>query len=566
MTIRIFFEHTCNSTPDAPAQVFHLDGSWVVNTYAKLRELVLQTVGILRSLDLSPAANRVALMLENRPEWQTIYLALATTGTTVVPIDPHLHEEEVAYVLENSEATTVFASARLGNLLESLTARLPNLRNILLVGDPTLPEQRQTPACGFWNYDRLMQKAATAGLELAKDWFKRHIPDTDTIASLIYTSGTTGRPKGAMLSHGNFCSNVDGTLQAVHFDRTDSFYAVLPLFHAYSFTANFMLPFWLGAKVCFMRSLRQIAEDMRQLSPTVLMTVPLMAEKMYHKAMGGVKSNFAARMLLLCGGGKFIGRKILDSLGGKLRFLGVGGAACPIEVSKGFTRLGIPIVEGYGMTEAAPEVCGSDFGVWKPGTVGRVLPNMDYKLVDVNAKGVGELCLRGPNIMKGYFKNEAATREVFDEEGFFHTGDLVKVDANGLVRIAGRKKALIVNREGKNIYPEEVEQLLEKSPYIKDVLVLGYQVQGETGERVGAIVTPDIDAIRNDHPSIDADRVGDFLRQTVHRLCEAIADYKRPRKVAVFLEALKRTSTLKVRRGEYAGALDEHSGRNGKRR
>lgn len=562
MTIRSFFEQTCNAYPDSPAQVFNLNGQWVTNTYAKLRDLVLQTAGILRSLDVTPTVNRVALMLENRPEWQTIYLALTTTGTTVIPIDPHLREDEVAYVLDNSEATTIFASARLKEFLESIKSRLPNLRNILLVGDSTLPEEDQRADYGLWNYDKLMQKHAEMGLELAKSWMKSHIPTTDTIASLIYTSGTTGRPKGAMLTHGNFCSNIDGTLQAVHFDRHDSFYVVLPLFHAYSFMANFMLPFWLGAKVCFMRSLRQVADDMKQLSPTILMTVPLMAEKMYLKAMGNIKENFLARALLFCGGGKVIGRKILDGLGGKLRFLGVGGAACPLEVSKGFTRLGIPIVEGYGMTEASPEVCGSDFGIWKPGTVGRVLPNMDYKLVDVNDKGVGELCLRGPNIMKGYFKNEVATAEVFDEEGFFHTGDLVQVGNDGLVRIAGRKKALIVNREGKNIYPEEVEQVLEKSPYIKDALVLGYHVQGESGERVGAIVTPDLDAIRNDHPTLSPESVSDFLRKTVQGLCHAIADYKRPRKVAVFLEALKRTSTLKVRRGEYVGALDEKSGHN----
>ena len=556
-TIREMFEKTVSQFANEPAQIFFGENDqWITRTYAKLRDRAVAVAGILQNLGLEPAGNRVALILENRPEWQEIYLGMSSSGTVVIPIDPQLRLTEIAHILKDSEATIIIAAGKLKDLVLEAVRELSAPRHLIFV-DKNEPAA-QIDGRSIHSYESLVENGSRH-LDKAMDWLRSRLPKPDDIASIIYTSGTTGTPKGAMLSHNNFCSAVDGTLKSIRIFQKDQFFTVLPLFHSYSFTANFMVPIAVGAAMSFVRNLKTVADDMKVLKPSLLFTVPLMAEKMYDKAMAKVNASLFAKCLLRVGLGRIIGRKIIAGLGGNLRLIGVGGAPCPLAVSRGFTRLGIPILEGYGLTECSPSVAYSDLGIWEPGTVGKVIPTMQWKLADANEQGVGELCVKGPNVMLGYYKRPEATAEIIDSDGYLHTGDLVSIDKKGLVRICGRRKALIVNREGKNIYPEEVEQMLEKSPYIKDVIVLGYQIDNETGERVGAIVTPNLDAIREALPQIKLDdtAIRAFLQKSVARLSDMLAEYKRPRKIEVRMDSLERTSTMKVKRGVYAGQLNE---------
>jgi len=338
----------------------------------------------------------------------------------------------------------------------------------------------------------------------------------------------------------------------------DSFLIVLPLFHAFSFTANFVIPLACGSSMCFIENLRTVADDIQTLRPTILMAVPLLAEKLYGKIDEKLAQNRVAQFLLRLGFGRLLGKKVLKGLGGRLRFMFVGGAPCPVHVLQGFRRLGVPIIEGYGLTECSPVVSATNLRESRLGTIGKKLPNIEVRVAEPNDQGVGELQVRGPVVMKGYYKNIEATREAFDGE-WLRTGDLAAIDAQGYLSICGRKKALIVNREGKNIYPEEVENVIARDPFVADVVVVGYTVGGVPGERVGAILVPNLDVVQAAHGGQlpEWEQIDRLVRERVHAQCESLAEYKHPRKLVVRREPLERTSIQKVRRCLYQGALNE---------
>ncbi len=592
-TIRDWLDRAVSGGPERTAQKFFHQDAWIDRSYAALGDRVLCVADILRRLAIIPGQQHVALMLENGPEWQEIYLGLAGAGVAVIPLDPKLRPQEALHILNDSDAVAIFAGARQQGVLAQIADQLPRLRDFVWIGGGDALAAAIKAGAGQ-AYERLMEQAGGA-MESARDWFARHRPTPDTIASILYTSGTTGKPKGAMLTHANFTSNVDASIARVGFYPSDNFLNILPLFHSFSFTANFMLPLSLGACCSFVRSVKTLSEDMRTLRPTIMLAVPLLAEKIHARIAEKLRTGIAARLLLAVGLRGIVGRKVRATFGGRLRLIGIGGAPTAHNVLFGFQQLGIPVLEGYGLTECAPGVAYPHLSSYIVGTVGRVLGNMEYRLIDRDANGAGELCVRGPNVMKGYYKNPDATAEVIDAEGFFHTGDLARVDDQGNVTICGRRKALIVNREGKNIYPEEIEQVIERCPFVKDVIVLGYQVAGETGERIGAIVVPDGEALADHQRAAVAARLGEAVatrwraavaarlkgtggvaeerdapavwsrerieaqvRDAVMALCrEQLADYKRPRKMEFRTEPLDRTSTMKVRRVVYAGALDE---------
>ena len=271
-----------------------------------------------------------------------------------------------------------------------------------------------------------------------------------------------------------------------------------------------------------------------------------------------LKASRAARILSMIGMRWYVLRKIREGLGGRLRFLVVGGAPCPQHVLVGFKRLGITVLEGYGLTECSPVVTIASPRCAKIGTIGLKLVNIEVRLADKNDQGVGELQVKGPITMKGYWHNEEATRDAFDGP-WLKTGDLASMDENGLLSIRGRKKALIVNREGKNIYPEEVENKIAADPLVADCVVVGYTTGGIPGEKVGCIVHPNEDVLKEMSPDAEMDwaSVEKLAIAHVHACCADLADYKRVRKIVVAKEPLERTSIQKVRRVAYKGKLDE---------
>ncbi len=554
MTIRGLLEKNGGIYGERKAFTWCQDKVWQTRTWSEVHARVRDYAeGYGTRFGLVPRKDNTAIILSNCPEWIESYLAQAGAGVAVVPLDPKLHESEVEYILKDAEVTVVTTDKAHLRMMINLVPKLPKLRGIVITDGVIFEGQKLGDGVQVVGFDKLRISGGGA-------WFDANKPEAQDVASIIYTSGTTGKPKGAMLTHDNFISDIDGAIATFNVSITidDSLLVVLPLFHAFSFTANFMVAMYVGCELKFVESLRTVGRDINILRPTAIMAVPLLAEKLYDKLAEGLEKSAAAKALLRLGLRGVVWHMVLKKLGGRLRFIITGGAPCPKHVLEGFRKIHVKFIEGYGLTECAPVVSVTDYRSNRIGTIGRPCHGVEVRLADKNDAGVGELQVKGPIVMKGYFHNEKATKEAFDGE-WFATGDLASMDEEGYITIRGRKKALIVNREGKNIYPEEVENAISKDPSVQDIIVIGYTQGGIPGERVGAIVYPNEEwfAQENGGKKPDWDEMEKVVSKRVQERSAELADYKRVRKVVVYREPLERTSVGKVRRVTYKGKLDE---------
>ena len=553
MTIRSLLEKHAQEIPDAEALRSFEDKAWVSRTFAQFLSDVRQTGSAYgTAFAPRPREENVALILQNSPTWMECYLACSGAGVAVVPIDPKLHNDEVAYILGDSGAVVVTTDRAHLDMMRAVVPDLPSVRGVVLVdGEGAYAPIGSVPVYAF---------AALRAEARDGTWYDAHVAEEGDVASIIYTSGTTGKPKGAMLTHGNFTADAAGAFEAFNEPITsaDVFLVVLPLFHAFSFCTNFVVPLLTGSGMYFVRSLYTIGEDVKTLRPTVVMGVPLLAEKIYDKIDAKLKASKKAQFLIRIGLKKLVYGAVKKGLGGRIRFMIVGGAPCPRHVLEGFKKLGVTMLEGYGLTECAPVVSISGPKCARIGTIGAKVANIEIRLADQNEQGVGDLQVKGPITMKGYWHNDAATAEAFDGK-WLKTGDLASVDETGLITIRGRKKALIVNREGKNIYPEEVENRIASDPVVADCVVVGYTTGGVPGEKVGCVVHPNMDLLkeRNGGKDVSWVEAEKIAQEHVHARCHDLADYKRVRKIVISKEPLARTSIQKVRRVAYKGTLDE---------
>lgn len=556
MTIRDLLAESVERRGDAVAIRYKSDNQWHTFSYRELLSRARAVAEMLHRLGVKKGS-RVALYSENSPEWPEIYFGIVGLGATAVPVDAKLQEQEVAHILLDSATCVVVSSSKNYPLLTEVESHLRELSHVVLIdGKDVLPIQNSRKV-KYWDYGTLR---AEAGAAAAADGcaYNRAAPADDDPASFIYTSGTTGRQKGAMLTHGNFTANVASCRKAIDVLPEDNFMLVLPLHHAFAFTANLMLPIAVGSEISLVENLKTVSENMREVSPTVLIGVPLLLEKMYNRIWNSLKANKLGYSLFMLGVRKPVIRKLAARLGGKLRLVVTGGAPCDPDVLRGFEQLGINVLEGYGLTETAPVLTINPQARPKPGTVGKELPGVEIMIMDADDSGIGEIAARGPNLMKGYYNNPEATAEVF-RDGWFLTGDLGFIDPEGYVTITGRKKSLIVNREGKNIHPEEVEYQVCKSPLIREALALGYRDPDvKVGEQVGVIVVPDQEALdayltRHRHKRSEKE-IEDLIRSEVKKQAAEIADYKRPRRIQIRWEEFRKTSTGKVKRYLYAMA------------
>ena len=559
MTIRGLFEKCVERQADKEAQKWFENKEWRVRSWKEFQTAVEEVAeGYGNSFGLKAQEDNAAIILPNSPLWMESYLAQAGTGVSVVPIDPKLHNEEVAYILNDAQVRVVTTDKAHLMMMMRIAKDLPHLKAVVITDGVVHEGQKIDDRVDVVEYSKLRVAGGSA-------WYAEHRAKPSDVASIIYTSGTTGKPKGAMLTHDNFVKDAEGALAVfgARIDEKDSFFVVLPLFHAFSFTGNFIVPFVTGSAQYFMQSLRTVGADIKTLRPTVLLGVPLLAEKLHDKIEDGLRKSKVAQLLLKIGLRGPVMHMVKLKLGGKLRFMVTGGAPCPRHVLESFNRIHVRFLEGYGLTECSPIVSVCPPEVTKIGTIGLPIKGIEVRLADKNEQGVGELQVKGPIVMQGYFHNPDASAEAFEDDGkgglWLRTGDLASMDEDGFITIRGRKKALIVNREGKNIYPEEVEIMIAKEPAVQDVCVIGYTQGGDPGEKVGAVIYPNEEWFKEQNGgTLPAwEEVEKTAIKRAQEKCAELADYKRIRKVLVMREPLVRTSIGKVKRVAYKGMLDE---------
>ena len=559
MTIRELLEKWATATAQNVAVKYCENKVWKTRSYGEMLRGVREVAeGYGSRFGLKPLEESAAIILPNSPIWMESYLAQCGAGVSVVPIDPKLHNEEVAYILKDAQVRVVTTDTAHLKMMMTIARNLPDLRGIAVVDGVVHEGQKIDGRIDVVEYGKL--RVAGGGA-----WYDAHVAKADDIASIIYTSGTTGKPKGAMLSHANFLADCEGalTLFGGAIGPKDSFFIVLPLFHAFSFEANFVVPMYAGSSMVFVQSLRTVGQDIHDTQPTVLCAVPLLAEKLHEKIEDGLRKSKLAQALMKIGLRGPVMHMVKLRLGGKLRFMITGGAPCPRHVMESFNRIHVRFLEGYGLTECSPIVSVCPPEIKAIGTIGKPIGGIEVRLADQNEQGVGELQVKGPIVMQGYFHNPDASAEAFDDDGkgglWLRTGDLASMDEQGLITIRGRKKALIVNREGKNIYPEEVEIMIAKEPAVQDVVVIGYTQGGDPGEKVGAVIYPSEDWFKREYGGkLPAwEEIEKVAVKRAQEKCAELADYKRVRKVVVSKEPLVRTSIGKVKRVVYKGTLDE---------
>lgn len=446
-------------------------------------------------LELGPAPV-VALSGRNGIDWATVFLGTLFAGGVVVPIDKELPPSDISGIIHYSGASVFVFDA---SMEESVHSHLRSgkgsvcSRYYAMNGASSL----------FPGSSSLMLQGETVLPPFADD----SDVTSSSVAVISYTSGTMGAAKGVVLSHGNILSDLQMMLASA-FIRTDEvFLSVLPFHHMYECVCGFLCPLQHGCTVVISRGLRYIAEDLSANSITLVLGVPLLWEGMYRRIMaqigsmpaGKLKFGFgktiakAAELVGLKGTRRKVFSAVHDKFGGSLRTLVSGGAALDADVMRGFGQLGFRMLQGYGLTECSPIVAVCRYNVRVPGTVGPPLPDVDVRIESPDADGAGEILVRGPNVMQGYHNDPAATAEVLSPDGWFRTGDYGRLE-NGILTVTGRKKNIIVAKNGKNVYPEELEHQLNRSPYIAESLVFGREASTK-GEEIWAIVFPDYDAL-----------------------------------------------------------------------
>lgn len=559
MTIKNCLIRAAEESPDSIALRYKQQGQWHTRTYSDLLERVWYVAEMLAFLGVR-TGERVAIYHENSPEWYELYLGIVSIGATAVPVDAKLREQELTHIFHDSKVRVVFCSDRYADMVCGLKSRLSALKAVVAIGENGA-DARIDPEIDLHGYETLRQEVDRQARSKRRA-FDRMAPQEESPASFMYTSGTTGRQKAAVLSHGNFMANVEAIVKAIDFQKNDNLLLVLPLHHSFAFTCAMLVPLYIQCQVSLVENLKTIRANMQETHPTILLAVPLLLDKMLARIQEGIDANPFATALCRLGLTKMVGRKVLDGLGGTLRLVISGGAPISPDTLLGWGRLGIPIVEGYGITETAPVLAVNPPGQARVGTVGLPLEGVEVRILESNDQGVGEIAVRGANVMKGYYNNPEETAKVL-VDGWYHTGDLGFFDEMDYLVISGRKKNLIVNREGKNIYPQELELQILKSPYLLECLAMGYRESyDEVGERVGVIVVPDLAAIdamedRNGKRLSD-DEIERFVRDEVRRQVSALATYKHPRCIQVHFEEFEKTTTQKVKRYLYA-IHTEHS-------
>lgn len=526
------------------------DQSYYTVSYALFKHEIDALGTALLSLGLR--GSHVALMGKNSYAWCTAYLAITCGTGVVVPIDKELPVCDIANILNVSESKAFIMDQKIYDKYPELRELVDHDIKIILIDSEEDGEE-------FMSYSRLMDR----GYKLLETGNKEYLNarvDEEALGVLIFTSGTTGLSKGVMLSHKNICSDIMAVTSVVKVYETDQTLSILPIHHTYECSLGFLMVIYNGACISFCEGLRQILQNMNEVQPTVFVSVPAMLEKMHERILKNVSQKRGGKIKLAMGkaitasaGAMGIDnrdkvfKELRDAFGGKIRLIITGAAAIKPEVVRDFNSFGFTVLQGYGLTECSPLVIGNNDRLSSEHSIGIPIPGVEVRIANPDANGIGELMVKGPNVMMGYYKDPESTSAVMDGE-WLHTGDLGRVNENGMYSLTGRIKNVIVTKNGKNIYPEEVEFYLNNNPLVYESIVVGEDDADET--LVKAKIFPNMEAIiekiKVQTPS--AEDIRNALSDVIKEVNKKLPKYKWIKRFDIRETEFIKTTTQKIKR------------------
>ncbi|MES2464360.1 MAG: long-chain fatty acid--CoA ligase [Armatimonadota bacterium] len=582
-TINALLNASVDKYGDRVALRHKVDKAYQDITYRELADSVEKIASGLAQLGIQKG-DRVALLSENRPEWAITDLAVLSLGGIVVPIYPTLPAQQIAYIVGNSEAKALLVSDS-KQYKKAVEARksLPNLQHLMVMESDAAAGDTSA-----LTYASLLEQGAKTPLGAGYKAAWQSV-GPDDVASIVYTSGTTGDPKGAMLTHHNFAFDVTAALE--HFRRAgqavteeDTFLSFLPVCHVFERTTGYYLPLAVGATIGYSEGVRTLVDDMGKVAPTLMVCVPRVYESFQERVLDTVAKQPEKRQAIFnkaiefgkkyaekkrSGNGlagpimevqrfvfeKLVYDKLRARFGGRLRFLVSGGAALAPDTARFFEAIGLPIIEGYGMTEASPVMAVNPNRRIKIGTVGIAIPGGEVKIA-----GDGEILYRGPNVMKGYWKNDTATAEMIGNDGWLHTGDIGLLDDEGYLKITDRKKDIIVLANGKNVAPQPIEAEMKQSPFISEIVLIG-----DKQSIITALILPNKEKLKEwaksqnvAVPSTDEElmvlpEIRKKIKQEIDAHSGGLADFEKIKRftllpVTFSVDSGEMTPTLKIKR------------------
>ena len=502
-------------------------------------------------INLGLSGKKVAIISPNRYEWCVSYLAVTTSNIVVIPLDKSLPDNEIKGLIERSKADCViFDQKYLDTFKELQKSETSNLQYFICI-------DYLEDTDGILSYQKILKTGKD--LLMAGDTrYKNTIVDDNAMSIMLFTSGTTSISKAVMLSQKNICSDIYSLSSMAKVTSNDRFLSFLPLHHTFESTCTFLYGTSVGITVVFTDGLKYISKNLKEFKITGFVCVPLVLEIIYKKIykelerQGKVNSVNSARKLanfLL----KFkidirrkIFKPILDQLGTNLHILIAGGAPMDKEAVQGFVDFGINLLQGYGLTETSPVLAGENDQYKRAGSVGFPLPDIDIKIDNPDEDGIGEIIVKAPTVMLGYYENKEATDSVL-KDGWFYTGDLGKFDKDGYLYITGRKKFMIVLKNGKKIFPEELEILINKLPFVSESMVFGIPDKDNDIKLCAKIVYND-DIMKQNFPDIQEKNYYNFIMDQIKTINHTMPAYKYIRKILITTEPLIKTTTQKIKR------------------
>ena len=498
---------------------------------------------------------RIAVISENRYEWETTYLAVTTGVGIIVPLDKALPENEIENLIIRSEVEAIVYSKKYDESMNNIQKNgRTNLKYFISMD---LDEDIDNK----YSYKRIIELGKNL-LENGDTQFIDSKIDNEKMAIMLFTSGTTAMSKAVMLSHRNICTNVMDIRSTFELDETDTLLSFLPLHHTFECTVGFLYPISIGASIIFSKGVRHIGEELKKYRITAMICVPAVYEKMYQRLIKGIEEKGQITKVKVKAGvtiGNALSKVGLDlrkrlfgeiheNLGGRIKAMVAGGAALSPDVEKGFQDLGFNLLQGYGLTETSPIIAAELTNQKRLGSIGKKFPSVEVKLDDVDEQtGVGELLVKGDNVMLGYYNNDEANKEAFTEDGWLRTGDYARIDKDGYIFISGRKKFVIVLQNGKNVYPEEIETLINESPLVVESMIYGVYEE-DNDPTVSVKVVYDKNYINQKHGNLTEEQIYDKIWQEIKTVNRTMPKYKWVKNLIITDKEFEKTTTHKIKR------------------